>query len=172
MISSAFSLSFAFLAIAITAHAQVPTEIETAPPPLKTMSKEERGLLDREPGIKKRTQLALELMEARLKRAEASNTTENLEQMFRELGGFHAMMDDTLVFLEGSESNRKRMLDNLKRFEIGLRRFTPRLELLRRDLPPSHEFYVRSLIKQLREARSRAVEPMFGETVIRDNKRS
>jgi hypothetical protein len=61
------------------------------------------------------------------------------------------------------------VLANLKRFEIGLRKFTPRLELIRREVPLTHEFYVRSLLKQLREARTKATEPLFGETVLPDN---
>jgi len=77
-------------------------------------------------------------------------------------------MDDTLSFLGSNDKFKGRVLDNFKRFEIGLRRFTPRLELVRRELPLTHEFYVRSLLKQLRDARTKATEPLFGETVLRD----
>lgn len=149
--------------------AQIPTEYETVPPPRKEMSKEEREKMNSETGVRKRTQMALSFMDSRLKRAESANNVDKIDEAFNELGGFHAIMEDVLAFLESSDSNRSRVLNNLKRFEIGIRRFTPRLELLRRDMPLTHEFYVRSLLRQLREARTRAVEPLFGDSVLRDN---
>jgi hypothetical protein len=89
--------------------------------------------------------------------------------MFRELGGFHALMDDALEFLGGNQKMTGKVLNNFKRFEIGLRRFTPRLELIRRNLPVSHEFYLRSLLKQLRDARTKATEPLFGDSILPNN---
>ena len=163
------SLLILFLYGNETLVSQVPTEYETVPPPRKTVSEDERKKLDAENGVRRRTQLALSLMDARLKRAELLNSADNIDGVFDELGGFHALMDETLVFLESSDVNRSRVLNNFKRFEIGLRRFSPRLELLRRDMPISHEFYLRSLLRQLRDARTRAVEPMFGDSVLSDN---
>jgi hypothetical protein len=49
-----------------------------------------------------------------------------------------------------------------------LRSYTPRLELIRRDLPIKYEYYVRVLIKVLREARARAIDPLFDDTVLRE----
>ncbi len=163
------SLLILFLYGNETLVSQVPTEYETVPPPRKTVSEDERKKLDAENGVRRRTQLALSLMDTRLKRSELLNSADNIDGVFDELGGFHALMDETLVFLESSDVNRSRVLNNFKRFEIGLRRFSPRLELLRRDMPISHEFYLRSLLRQLRDARTRAVEPMFGDSVLSDN---
>jgi hypothetical protein len=75
-------------------------------------------------------------------------------------------MDNTLDFLNKSDKDSGRVLDNFKRFEIGLRGFTPRLELIRRDLPIRYEFYVRNLIKNLRAARARAIEPLFDTDAV------
>ena len=50
--------------------------------------------------------------------------------------------------------------------EIGLREFPPRLEAIRRDLPLEYEDYVRRLIRYLRQARTIATEPLFGDTVL------
>jgi hypothetical protein len=162
-------LVIASLFAAASAGAQTDDDdVAMAPPPLKTISRSERDQLDREKGIKSRTKLALELMDGRLKRAENS-LAGDVEQTFAELGIFHALMDDTLSFLGGNGRPSKKVLANLKRFEIGLRKFTPRLELIRREVPLTHEFYVRSLLKQLREARTKATEPLFGETVLPDN---
>lgn len=168
-ITFAAAVTGMFLLGGMSSNAQVPTEYETVPPPRKTVSEEEQKRLDSESGVRRRTQLVLSLMDARLKRAETLNAADDIDGAFDELGGFHALMEDAIVFLEGSDTNRSRVLNYFKRFEIGLRRFTPRLELIRRDMPISHEFYIRSLLRQLREMRTRAVEPLFGDTVLSDN---
>jgi len=146
-----------------------PPAYELAPPPLMLMSKTEREKLDSEQGVRKRTELALDLMTARVGLAETANTRDDLNEMFAHLGAFSAIMEDTLAFLKLADTNRGRTLDNFKRLEMGLRRFSPRLELIRRELPLTHEFYVRSLLRQIRDARSRALTPLFGDTVVRSD---
>ena len=139
---------------------------DIAPPPLRTVSKDERSQLEPLTDVKKRTKLALELMAVHLKQAETLHSQEQFDEMFKQLGGFHGLMDNTLAFLDGSDKNNGKVLNNYKRFEIGIREYRPRLELIRRDLPQRYEFYVRNLIKYLRDARARAVEPLFSDTVI------
>lgn len=152
-----------------TAAAQVdPREI--APPPLKVVSKEELSALEATSDVKKRTKTALDLMTLRLKAAETRIENDQLDEMYKELGGFHGLMDNTLAFLDKSNSSRGKVLNNYKRFEIGLRQFRPRLELIRRSIPLMYEPYVRNLITYLREARAKAVEPLFGNSVVPQNK--
>ena len=139
---------------------------ELAPPPLRLLSAEEKGKLAAENDVKRRTKLALELMDVRLKQAEAFDATEDHDRMFLQLGGFHGLMDNMLEFLDKSDKDSQKVLGNFKRFEIGLRGFTPRLELIRRDLPIRYENYVRSLIKNLRAARAKAIEPLFDDSVV------
>jgi len=119
--------------------------------------------------VKERTKLSLELMDARVKIAEQYLPQEQYEMVFRELGGFHALVLDALEFLSDSDSDKKKVLDNFKRFEIGLRTFTLRLELIRREMPPQREYYVRLLLREMREARAKAVEPLFGDIGIKPN---
>ena len=57
---------------------------------------------------------------------------------------------------------------SLKRFEIGLRGFAPRIERLRREVPARYELYIRTLGIYVRDARSKALEPMFGNAVRPD----
>lgn len=161
-----------FLLVALTigllyaeASAQ-PIPDDVAPPPLKFVAKDEGQRLDAIPDIKKRTQTALELMSLRLKQAEMLMAQEQLDQMYKELGGFHGLMDNTLGFLDKSDQDNGKVLNNYKRFEIGLRQFRPRLEMLRRDVPTRYEPYLRNLIIYLREARAKAVEPLFGDSVM------
>lgn len=158
-----FMLSFG--AASVNAQDDPP---DLAPPPLKQISKSEKEQLNAETNIKDHTKLALELMAVRLKKAEELSAGEGFDEMFTELGGFHAIMDNTLAFLIKGNTNNGKVLNNIKRFEIGLRAFMPRLEILRRESPTKYETYVRNLIKYLRDARSKAIEPFFGTSVVPD----
>ena len=149
--------------------AQANDQKDTAPPPLKILSKEETRQLNAEKDIKKRTKLALELMEIRLKKAEELNSQKQFVQMFDELGGFHALVDKTLDFLDRNDNRGGKVLSNFKRMEMSLRAFLPRLELIRRELPDKYEFYVRTLVKSVRQARGRAIDPLFSDSVVKDN---
>ncbi|NOT47813.1 MAG: hypothetical protein HOP17_08695 [Acidobacteria bacterium] len=162
--SPVIGVVFLFMCFAAASSAQ--PQLDSAPPPLKVVSKSELAQLEASRDIKKRTQTALELMSARLKQAEVLIVQENLDQMYKELGGFHGLMDNTLAFLNASDRDSGKVLNNFKRFEIGLRQFRPRLELIRRDIPSNYEPYVRNLIMYVRDARSKAVEPMFGDSVV------
>ena len=162
---------FAIFSFQILAHAQDEIPPDAAPPPLKQLSKTEKDQLATAREVKERTKLSLELMEARVKVAEQYLPQEQFEMVFRELGGFHALIIDALEYLSGSDSDKKKVLDNFKRFEIGIRGFTLRLELIRREMPPQREYYVRLLLREMREARARAVEPLFGDIGIKQTSR-
>ena len=149
----------------LTAQDQIPPD--AAPPPLRQLSKNEKDQLTSEREVKGRTKLSLELMETRVSIAERYMPQEQYEMVFRELGGFHALVEDALEFLAASDTDKKKALDNFKRFEIGLRKFTPRIELIRREMPPQREYYLRMLLREMREARARAVEPLFGDVGIK-----
>ena len=139
---------------------------EIAPPPLRRLSPEEKSKLAAETEVKRRTKLTLDLMNLRLVQSENLAKAENYDQMFLELGGFHALMDNMLEFLDKGDKDSGRVLSNFKKFEIVLRGFTPRLEVLRRELPTRYEAYVRTLIKNLRAARAKAIEPLFDDSVV------
>jgi len=149
----------------MNSHAQVGLQ-EIAPPPLKILSKDELAQLGAITDVKKRTSTALELMSLRLTQAETLIEREDLDQMYKELGSFHGLMDNTLAFLNGNAKNSNRVLNNFKRYEMGLRQFRPRLEMIRRSVPLMYEPYVNNLIGYLRDARAKAVEPLFGDSVV------
>lgn len=165
-----FMVAAIFLSFSDPAAAQEPTPdlSRIAPPPIRVLSKEEKDLLASQTETKKVTKIALELMESRMKKAEEADSQDNFDAMFVELGSFHALMDHTLNFLLDKHGDGKKAFNDFKRYELGLRGFTPRLELIRRDLPIKYEYYVRTLIKYLREARSRAIDPLFGDSVVRE----
>ncbi len=140
--------------------------LEFAPPPLRTVSKDEKTQLNDVSDVKNRTKLSLELMSDRLAQAEQFSSSANFDGMYKELGGFHGLLDNTFEFLGKQDSRSGKVLDNYKRLEIGLRTFATRLESIRRELPLRYEDYVRKLIVYVRDSRSRAVEPMFGNSVV------
>ncbi|HEX8737984.1 MAG TPA: hypothetical protein VF721_21810 [Pyrinomonadaceae bacterium] len=158
-------LSFAFCFPAI-ASAQQPDEPEVAPPPIRSISKEEKQQLEAESNVKKYTQLALSLMETRLKNAEALTTETNYREALNTLGGFQILLENTLGFLSRNNVENDKVQENLKKLELTLRGQTSRLEVVRRAMPSRYAFYVQKLIRIVRDARTKAIEPLFGETVV------
>lgn len=157
------------LLLTVSAQTDDPVN-ETAPPPLKILSKTEKAQLEAVTDIKERTKLALELMDARLLTAESYSAKEAYSEMFLELGGFHALVDNTLDFLDRKDNNSGKVLNNFKRMELSLRKFITRLELIRRELPLRYELYVRKLVRHVRDARTRAVEPLFDDSIVPQGK--
>lgn len=139
------------------------------PPPLSIVSKNEEVQLDAETNLKKRTELSLDLMESRLKKAEMFSNEKKYKETLDELGGFQAIMRNTLGYLQKNDNGKGKVLNNFKRFEINLRKFVPRLELVRRILPEKFGFHVVQLMKSVRIARASAIEPLFDDNVVSDN---
>lgn len=171
---SCFRRTFYLLLLAfcsfLTVQAQIEEPPEIAPPPLKILSRTEKSQLEAVSDIKQHTKLALELMEARLLNAEGYNAKEQYPEMFTELGSFHALVDNAIEFLNSKNDDSGKVLNNFKRIELSLRKYITRLELIRRNLPIKYELYVRKLVKYIREARTRAVEPLFDDTVVPEKK--
>ena len=165
-------LFFLLMVFGSVSFSQGVIDDDLAPPPLKVLSQDEKSRLANETEVKRRTKLALELMDARLKRAEAFDAAENYDEMFVQLGAFHGLMDNTLDFLNKSDKDSNKVITNFKRLEIGLRGFNPRLQMIHHDLPIRYEQYVRNLIRYLRTARARAIEPLFDDTVVPEKKPS
>lgn len=167
-LSCGFFLVLVLFAHTISAQGDVP---DIVPPPLKLISKNEQARLAAQShDIRNRNKLTLQLMGRRLSTAEDLRQSGDYNSMYSELGGFHGLMDDALQYLKTQNSRNRRVLDTFKRFEIGLRGFAPRLEVIRRELPLRYEDYVRRLIKYVRVARTIATEPLFGDTVIPERK--
>lgn len=159
---STFLLTILFFSLSLTAFAQDDSP-DTVPPPSRVISKEERSKLEAQREIKDRTRLALELMEARMKLAESALDREDFDSVHRELGGFQFLMDDALDYLNRRNNDSGSIRSNFKRYEITIRAFTPRLELIRREVPTRYEPYIFTLLKYLRDARTKAIEPQFGD---------
>lgn len=135
------------------------------PPPLSVLAEDEKEQLDEESSSKKRTKLAIAFMDNRLEQSKLFANDERYQDSLDQLGGFRGLMNNTLKDLRRNEY-RKRSLRNNKSFEMALRKFIPRLELVRRALPFSHGYHVVRLIKEVRQARRESIEPFFGDTVL------
>lgn len=166
----AILLVFSFCIVHCALCIAVSAQDEPAPPPVRTVTKDEKARLDAKTDIKDRTKLALEMMTTHLVAAEEMRNREDFDSVFRELGGFHGLLDNALAFLLRQNSESGKVLDNFKRLEIGLRNFNPRIEALRRDMPQRYEEYLISLMKYVRDARSRAIDPLFDDSVVRQKK--
>lgn len=137
------------------------------PPPLSVLSEEESDSLEGQSDLKKRTKLAIEFMETRMSSSEASADKEEYQEALEQLAHFEALMNDTYRFINKNDY-KKSALKNFKRFEIALREFINRLELVRRALPFSHSYHVSELIKSVREVRRKSVDSFYGNTVLPD----
>ena len=162
-------LLFIAFCLPLIAHAQEKMPEDVVPPPLSILSKGEQERLDGEPDFKKRTDLALELMNVRLSKAENLSSKKEFKESLDELGGFRAIMGNALKFLKRNNTGEKKVLNNFKRLEIGLRQFVPRLEIIRREMPVRFNYHVGQLMRAVRQTRSNAVEPFFDDTVLPDN---
>src|SRR5688572_1174466 len=72
---------------------------DLVPPPLAVVSKGEKERLDAQTDVKKRTELAIELMDARLLKATEFSSKNQYKESLDELGGFQALLRNAFNFL-------------------------------------------------------------------------
>lgn len=140
---------------------------DIVPPPLNFVSTDERIQLKAESKLKNRTDLALELMEQRLLKSEEFLKNDDFQQSLNQLGNFQGLLIYTLDFLKESQ-HQKSSLKSFKKVEINLRDFMPRLELIRREMPFKYSYHIQKLMVYVRDSRTDALDPMFGNTVLNE----
>ena len=140
---------------------------DAAPPPMKMIPKDERNRLEAEKDLKKRTRLSLNLLETHLKKAEQLTEQDDYQNALGELGNFQAILENILNFLNAHDNGGGKVRNNFKRLEIGIRPTLPRLEIVRRGMPFSYGYYVQSIQKFVRDARSKALDPLFDDSVVK-----
>ncbi len=157
---------FILAGFSVTTSAQKTVDVPNGvvPPPLSVLSKEEKNQLKAIFKTKKRVKLALIFMNARLAKSSEYAESKRYEESLIQLGGFRALLRNTLKFLH---SKRKASRGNFKRLEIALRKVMPKLELVRRKMPFKYGYHVNQLMKTVRKARGTAIKPIFGNTVLR-----
>lgn len=162
-------LLFIIFGFTIGANAQTPKMDDIAPPPLSVLSKGENDQLKTETDVKKRTQLAIELMQARLDKSETLCDQKLYRESLDELGNFQAIITDALRYLNRNNNGRKKVQYNYKRLDINLRQLLPRLELLRRKMPFRYGYHVKNLMRYVSKTRAKATDSLFANTVLPDD---
>jgi hypothetical protein len=139
---------------------------DVAPPPLKIISKEEKDQLASEAGVKDRSIIYLNLLEARLKRAEDLSVQEDFVSTLTQFGSYEGLLESMVNFLS-SENKSGKALWSFKRLELTLRAHNVRIESVRRVMPFKYAYHLIRLQKFIRKSRATATESLFSDSVVR-----
>lgn len=142
---------------------------QTAPPPMKFVSRAERDQLAAARDAKARTRISLDLTEAHLRRAEEHSAARQYDEAAVELGNYQGIIVDALRFLKSTNRDSGKTRDLYRKIELALRAHVPRIETIRRMTPFEYAVNVKEVGKFTREARSQALEAFYGDTVLRDD---
>jgi hypothetical protein len=137
---------------------------QPAPPPMVYVPETVRTQLLSARDEKARTRLSIELVEARLARAEQQTELKQFNTATAELGVYQALFEDALQYLHRSNGNNKR--DLFKRLEQTLHKHAARIESIRRATPSEFSGNIRTLLKLVRDLRTEALEAFYGDTVL------
>ncbi len=145
---------------------------QTAPPPLKIITRAEREQLTAAKDDKARVKLTVELAEAHLTNVENQTAIQQYDGASAEIGMYWALIEDLLSYLKtlGREGNRRR--DLYKRLEIALRAHGPRLNSVRRTTPAEYAVWIKEVETFARESRTEALNSFYGNTVIREPRKT
>jgi hypothetical protein len=170
MISSTY---FILLLAAICAQAlgdQDPrAQEQTAPPPLKIITRAERTQLNESKDAKARVKTTIELAETHLGNAENHTSQRNYDSAAAEAGMYWALVDDALSFMKTVERDNNRRRDLYKRLELALRAHGPRLSIMRRNTPAEYAVWIKDIEDFARKGRTEALNSFYGNTVVRDS---
>ena len=160
-----------FLFIALFApevNAQDPRPLDqTAPPPAKVITREERTQLNASKDEKARIKLSIELAETHLTNAERQTSQQQFEGAAVEAGMYWAMIEDALAFMKTVERKGNRRRDLYKRLELSLRAHGPRWATMRRSTPAEYAVWIREIEEFARNGRTEALNSFYDDTVIR-----
>jgi hypothetical protein len=142
---------------------------QTAPPPMKFVSRAERDQLAAARDAKARTRLSLDLTEAHLRRAEEHSAARQYDEAAIELGNYQGIIGDALSFLKSTNRDSGKTRDLYRKIELALRAYVPRIEAIRRTTPFEYAVNVKEVGKFTRDARAQALEAFYGDTVLRED---
>ena len=140
---------------------------QPAPPPMVYLPEEARTRLLSARDEKARTRLSIELVEARLARAEQQTELKQFNAAAAELGVYQALFEDALQYLHRMGGGTR---DLFKRLEQTLHKHAARIEAIRRATPSEFSGNIRTLLKTVRDLRTEALEAFYGDTVLGQNR--
>ena len=138
------------------------------PPPMKFISRFERGQLDAARDPKTHTRTAIALAEQRLAAAEHFTSQKRYNAASQELGCYLALIEDTMYFLSGMNTDSGKTRDLYRFLDIALRAHIPRLSLIRRSTPAEYALDLKAAEEFARNTRSEALEAFYGRNVMRE----
>ncbi len=161
-------LAVIYTPVAIAQEPQPQPTPLTAPPPRKTFTKDERLQIDQARDPKPRLRLTIEMAGTHLGRAEGHTTQANYEAASAEIGIYHALIENALVFLSSLKRDSNKTRDLYKRLELSLRADGPRLTSMRRTTPLEFAVWIKQVEDFVREGRTEALNSFYGHTVVRE----
>ncbi len=156
----------------VSAQDPRPPHDDTAPPPLRTISREERALINAEKDFKDRIKLTLELATAHLTATENETAKQDYEKAAAAAGRYWALIDDAFAFLKPMKTDSNKTRDLYKRVELTLRAHGPRLATIRRSTPIEYSVWIKDIEDLARKGRTEALNSFYGHTVVRDQTES
>ena len=142
---------------------------QTAPPPLKIITRQDRTQIDAEKDDSKgRVRVTLDLAEAHLASAELETSHLNYDEAAAEAGKYSALIDDLFIFLRTLKQDSNKTRDLYKRIELTLRAHGPRLSIMRRTTPSAYAIWIKETEDFARQGRTAALNSFYGHTVFRD----
>ena len=160
-------LSLAVFVQVTNAQDERPGMPQTAPPPPKVISNEERSRIDQTKD-KDRIRTTLELAEVRLSKAQALTEQHEFHAASSELGRYAALIEDAFGYLSTMARDRNKTRDLYKRIELALRAHGPRITSIRRVTPLEYAVWIKQLEDFARKGRTEALNSFYGHTVVRD----
>lgn len=140
----------------------------TAPPPLRTIPKNERLQIEGITDAKQRLRQTLQFATVHLTAAEKETAASNYDAASTEVGTYHALIHNALTFMSTMKRDSNKTRDLYKRLELALRADGPRLTAMRRITPIEHAVWIKQVEDFAREGRTEALNSFYGHTVVRD----
>ncbi len=154
------------LCLTVAPQAQEVVVQEETAPPRKFVPDSDRAKLAAVYKTKDRVKLSLQLAESRLQLANSHTEASRYIEAGNELGIYQALVEDLLIYVHQNAGSKNKMRDTFKHIELALRSHVPRLETLRRVTPSEDAVHVRTCIVFVRDARTRALEAFYDDTVL------
>ena len=151
----------------ISAQEPQPTPL-TAPPPFKTILREERAQIEQTRDAGKRLKMTIDFSAVHLTNAEQQTTQTNYDAAAAEVGMYHALIENALEFLKTFKRDSNKTRDLYKRLELALRGHGPRLTTMRRTTPLEFAVWIKKVEDFAREGRTEALNSFYGHTVVRE----
>lgn len=141
---------------------------QTAPPPLKIVTRQDRMQIDAEKDAKSRVQLTLALAEGQLATAELQTSHLNYDEAAAAAGRYSALIEELFTFIGTLKQDSNKTRDLYKRVELALRAQGPRLGFMRRSTPAAYALWIKETEDFARRGRTEALNSFYGQTVFRD----